>query len=306
MTSKRAFTLLELLVAATITVGIATLLLAVAQTVLRTWHAANGRWSTLGAAGPALDQIERDLRSAVAFRSESTFFTATILLDSGNSGIWVNPGRFSKPTSEITLADAISDCRFGATSWLRFFIGSAGTSSDRSMVRAVSYQIVRRPLSGTTDENAYILFRGIVNEANTMAAGNDIVANGFQGMNATEGNAGNIRRPNANQVLADNVVDFGVRLYARTSDGLFPLFPASGGAWNSGPLSFELRGNSPRDTVPVLAEVMIRVLTDEGAQKLRMFEDPLHAAPLPVSWWSFVEEHSHVYVRRIWLTNYKP
>lgn len=302
---QAAFTLLELLVAATITVAIVAMLLLVAQTTLKTWQVANGRWGTSGVALPALDLIERDLKSAVMSGDNVTSLAVTILQNTSNSGIWETPSRFPKPTSDVRISDTITECRFGATAWLRFFAGTSATigNQNRAMVRAVSYQIVRRPLSGTAGEATYMLFRGHVNEANTLVAGSDILAIAYDGQNATDGNSGNVRRPNANHVIADNVVDFGVRFYARRAERLVPIFPAQGEAWSSSVLNFEWRSDLPTDSTPVLAEVMIRVLTEDGVQRLRAFEDSSRSVTVPSDWWEFVEANSHAYVRRVWMMN---
>lgn len=302
-----AFTLLELLVAITISAALAGLLLLVSMNALNVWNRSNGRWATAAIASAALDQIEADLTSAVFRSSGGAELAVGVLTTTGNSGIWVNPPNFSKPTDGQSLSlqeNDIALCRFGvAGTWLRFFVGSSMTTADRASVRAVGYQIVRRAQTTSSGaEASFLLHRAIVTDANTMKEGYDITQGLYATASGTEGAAGNLIRPNINQVIADNVVDFGVRFYTSQGGRLVPLYPASGGTWSNSISPYFVRvnpGAASATPVPDVVEVMIRVLTEEGVQQLRLYENPPSGFVSNQTWWQLVERYSHVYVRRI-------
>jgi hypothetical protein len=100
-------------------------------------------------------------------------------------------------------------------------------------------------------------------------------------------------------VIATNVVDFGVWLYTRDNNGdLVRVFPASGRTSHV--------ANSVL-TSPVVADVTIRILTEEGARRIEALETGLNVKRPPTMatdaewWWSVVEANSHVVARRIQL-----
>jgi hypothetical protein len=95
------------------------------------------------------------------------------------------------------------------------------------------------------------------------------------------------------------VVDFGVWLYRRDGAGelrrIFPL--ASNDATH---------GASRTNDFPVAVDVMVRVLTGEGASLISAIEAGEGTVSRPVEfpddaawWWAVVETHSRVYVRRV-------
>jgi hypothetical protein len=119
-----------------------------------------------------------------------------------------------------------------------------------------------------------------------------------------------------------------VRCYVRDQTqegGLRLIFPAtSAGALSNSPqpLRAQLRGATPptapgynfRFLFPDVVDVMVRVLTDEGAAQLKRMEalqNPALVPPLKYNsnaqqwWWGVAVENSRVYTRRIVL-NAKP
>jgi type II secretory pathway pseudopilin PulG len=202
----------------------------------------------------------------------------------------------------------------------------------------------------------------------------------YNNPNATGGllpeDAGNIRQPNISQVIANNVIDFGVRIWGRTTDTsgrpmdvmLFPasrsynsnpnlgfaastedgftrrdesgqLIPAiqpsqSNGTsytgWNSTTammtyaFAYNPTGtpgpppvNTGRPCTPVYADILLRILDDEGARKIEALENDTssgaaaQAMPAGISlagenWWRIAEEHSRVLTRRVQLLGVRP
>jgi hypothetical protein len=148
----------------------------------------------------------------------------------------------------------------------------------------------------------YGFFRSAVSSDQTFAIGYDLLSGYAWSSSSPPGqrSSGTITNPNTtSDLLATNVIDFGVWLYVRETTGeLRRIFPESDA-------DLTHRAAAPAD-FPDVADVMIRVLTEKGAQLLDQLENarPSVARPLDIStdadwWWSVTESNSRVYVRRI-------
>jgi prepilin-type N-terminal cleavage/methylation domain-containing protein len=229
---------------------------------------------------------------------------------------------------------SLEEYRFGqAGTWLRFFTsitdtntadtsGSTTTDTHISAPRAVAYQIVRAPVVFGSQEKRYQLLRSEVSSENSFTSGYNLFAAAYnstasiteQNTNATTiKGSGLIRRPEtaANDrrlVLANNVIDFGVRVFTRntTTNALQIAFPLPSGklgfaatsstlspvptpAPNSGAVAYDYG-------TPVVVEVLIRVLTDEGVLQIDNFENGRITG---TTWWDIALKNSKVFTRRI-------
>lgn len=236
----------------------------------------------------------------------------------------------------VLNAPSIEDCAFGrAGVWLRFFTVRAGSNDgvdNLSVPVAVAYQICRRRVgAGSDDQLAYMLYRSAVRgsgsgtgqDGGVVQIGYNLdpgAGNAYSTPSGRDGDPGNVVRPNANQVLAMNVVDFGVRLYVREGGFLRLVFPAQPSAseadprvgtpsspastaarpaelahfYSSDPVAF-VAADAYRHVKPDIVDVMVRVLTDEGVARLQAYE----AGVIAGDWWDIVLAHSRVYTRRI-------
>lgn len=322
-TRFRGFTLLELLVAVTITLLLAGLILSVTASVLNLWRRTQGGFSAATEAKLAMDLLERDLGSAVCRRDNGNWLAATVAADVNgvtNHG-WITTGSLVlKPGTADSLRllpdpDArgerrIADARFGLSgTWLRFI----GVNADAggSVPVAIAYQIARRPVTGsvTTTNPAprrYTLYRSIVATATTFAAGNNITAAAYGSSSSTPGSqraASTITNPVTLDALAANVVDFGVWLYVRNSDGsLRRIFPLT----NADLAHVAVGSASPADDsrMPEAADVMLRILSEEGATRIENIETGKVTRPAQYAsdaewWWAVAEANSRVFVRRV-------
>ena len=332
---SHAFTLLELLVALGLTAVIVGFALAVSDRMLVAWSRQNSLLAGRATACVIFDQLARDLQSSLSAEDGRVWFAATILDDSGNSGMWESAPR-EKPhgagAGSLRLdAPSVREDRFGqAGVWLRFFtaggrIQSAipGEAEEAfSEPAAVAYQLVRRRLDETAANGAgrYLLYRTEVRSAalagrpGPLEAGFDLDSdNGSSAYaQAGEGNDGMrlgdpfaITRPgNRDHVLAEDVVDFGLRLYRRTEKGeLAVMFPISG----HDTVHLATKASSPRGSseamFPVAVEMMLRILSDEGVRQLAAMESAAgEKMPRPARfgndadwWWSVVTANSEVF-----------
>jgi hypothetical protein len=226
----------------------------------------------------------------------------------------------------------IEDCRFGmAGVWLRLITQVADDNRDTSHTsspRAVAYQLVRHNLSNTGGATVrYSLFRSEVRamgSRSTFAVGYDLFAAEYNDAAAggtSLADAGTLRRPRRDQLLANNVIDFGVRFYARdVSSALICLFPRDSGnlgfaasvrdgrtslapAWGGNP-ALPPAGSSSHAYAPgemsygypVVAEVAVRILSEDGAREIAALE---RGDLTGRGWWATALPMSRVFTRRI-------
>lgn len=243
--------------------------------------------------------------------------------------------------------------RFGhAGVWLRFFTtgrpvtNAVGAVTVPAAPAAVGYQIVRRyaaanPANLTTQ--AYLLHRAEVRATTnatgrpgTLETGYDLTAPAYgpvvaaNNTGAVTGDPRSLRIPgsatgatrNLDSVIAENVIDFGVRAYVRSADTgtLVPIFPVNAGGALGGNANTFLRSRIPASAsvsvataernqlFPEVVDVMVRILTDEGARLLDNIEKNQTPAPVAPAkynnnlqqwWWGVAQENSRVYTRRI-------
>lgn len=320
------FTLLELLAAAAITVLLVGLVLAVTTGALELWRKGQADFVVLSDAGIALDLLERDLQCATSTTVDATWLAITLVKDGQdlrNRG-WLRDGVRYKPGGEGSFrplpgsgsadGSALGEARFGlAGAWLRVITATAESGSEPALPRAVAWQIARRPLTGVVSPanpapRRYLLFRSALAAGETFAHGGDLAAPAFT--SSSEAPSGT-RAPSTmmNPAVADaviaNVVDFGVWLYARGADGaLRRTFPTTddGG---------EFRTNPATAAPPAVADVFVRVLTEEGARQIELIETGRLVRPREHSsdeawWWSVADTHSRVFTRRIELKGGSP
>lgn len=361
--SRKAFTIVELLVALGITAMLVTLMLTITVSVLNAWNQSSGTLSTGNQARFILDQIERDFDGIIIKKDGNNWLAATLQQDqaSVNSGrgdvnynsangtllsLWnptnPKPNAFASEPS-FRMDENLTDCRFGqAGVWLRFFTNTTNSINDDIAPCAVAYQIVRARVRSATqtaaqasEQYSWLLFRSQVGAKNTFEAGFNIIYTRTSASEENDGtecyergnadanngqNPGNIRRPPRTYIIANDVVDFGIRLFVvQNADGYEEeVFPRNHDRWSNSPhapnssadfpytflatnntnATYGNRGNQFTITgIPVAVEIMVRILTPQGAKLLAAYEEG--ASIETNSWWDIVEKHSNVYTRRI-------
>lgn len=355
--SGSGFTLMELMVAAVITAVIVGFIVAIVSKVSGFWTRTSGKLSAGAQARHVLDQLTLDLSSAL-YRDDGNVWMAVDVLNNSNGGatnLWQIAAANAKPVGGVSLAmnaSTLATSRFGTAGvWLRCFTtkrGSNATNDATSLSApvAVGYQIIRRLSSPTAvgtgaTKTAYLFHRSEARPATAngrpgvVESGYNLTSAAYTTSSATTNNGATMGDPRSIQVpgsrtnfasvIADNVVDFGVRCYVRDAaqpTGLRLVFPATnehGTASNVA--TAQLRAQLPPGTpatsanynfvFPDVVDVMVRVLTDEGARLISTFEQPNSPLTLPAGmnaqtyWWQLATANSEVFTRRIVL-NAKP
>lgn len=321
------FTLLELLVAVTITLVLAGLMLRVTGSLLNLWRRSQADHTQAIAAQQVFDLLEQDFHSA-RYRRDANHWLAADIIDTpaglANHGWLTGPGLMKPPNGGSLLPlpqpDANgsrlpANARFGLSGiWLRLV--ATNVESGGSLPAVISYQIARRPVTGdaVTANPApvrYSLYRAAISNAETLASGYDVTSGNYASTSNTPSSAGstlyriarNVMNPSHANLLASNVVDFGCWLYVRNPDGsllrVYPLTDTDSSHQTVG-------NNAALDSLyPEVADVMVRILTEEGASMLEAIETNRVASRPPAYatdaewWWAVVEANSRVFVRRI-------
>lgn len=349
--NSAGFTLVELIVAMSITIVLAGIMISVVAGILSAWNRSRGQLVASNQAKVVLDQLVTDLEGAF-FKSDDGVWFATSILESNNSAAsesnanlasdrnWVISGSQSvsiKPRTDadprgfVLDAPSIADCRFGmAGVWLRFFTtkqDSYDTWRDASAPTAVSYQLVRRNVtSSSSSEIRYMLYRSEVRvvassggSPGTFETGYDLhpLGGSYTTPNDSEGHPGNLIDAPAVRVIANNVIDFGVRLYVREGSAFRLVFPAQAATNGSSPVvgtpsdsdstvpeeelfhlaagTFPDSADFYREAFPHIVEIHLRVLTDEGARLIQNLE----AGRIAGNWWDIALANSRVFTRRV-------
>lgn len=259
--------------------------------------------------------------------------------DATGGGV-MKPGNGVGPASSLDLTggaeslDAevrpLEKFRFGmAGVWLRFFTTEPDRNDElekTSTIRAVGYQIVRYTRATGTPSPRYGLFRSWVrpygsSPDSTFDVGYELFVfpdgsvSRYNSGDARPGYPGTIRRPGVEMLLANNVIDFGVRFWVRDASGnLVVRFPEDENnlgfaARTPAPEVGDLNAVPPEPDpgapvfsqmtygVPEVAEVFLRVLTDQGAEEIEALETGRRIG----DWWKIAEAHSTIYTRWIQL-----
>ncbi len=320
---RSAFTILELLAAVAITVVLAGMILSVTTGTLALWRRSQGGLDATVQARLAMDFIERDLQAAILRRDANAWLASDVLNSTTEVAThgWFTTGTI-KPggveSQRLVPADPsprIENARFGLSgSWARFFTGRIddnGTDRTLSAPSVVAYQILRRSAGTDNSGTRYRLYRSEVRQEATASgrpgafqSGYDITAGDYATPSGTQGDAGAVITPASADALADNIVDFGIWFYVRD---------ASGGLRRVHPLNAtDFIYRAPAGGIlPEIADVMLRVLSSEGATQLAALETgrlmrPANYATDAEWWWGVVEAHSTVFVRRIELRGAGP
>ncbi|MDB6092499.1 MAG: hypothetical protein JWM32_61 [Verrucomicrobia bacterium] len=295
------FTLLELLVAAAISVAVAVTMLGLVVSTLETSVRIQGRLAAEASAQRIFEALAEDLNGAMFRWDGNVWLAATVEREAEASGVAVAA---LKPIAASFAPDAteLTDARFGGAGvWLRFFTSSRGRdprSGDEAAPVAVAYQVSRRRLSPGSDEVRFSLSRSTTTPAAALAAGFNLSAADYCSAGSAAAGTAGIAAPNPRDILAENVIDFGVRLYRYDANGIglnrmIRLFPRTGSVEEYHAVG-SLDVSAATQPMPNVVDVMLRIATERGARDLVAFE----AGRRQGDWWSIASANSYVFTQR--------
>jgi len=294
---RRGFTILELVAASAVSIILLALFLTVSSNILDVWGEGRDTLSSNAKARLILNTLASDLESAVLRNDTNTWLVCEIHEPKQEHG-WIDSNKQKpdeliieeedKPESNKPLAP--SKYRFGTAGvWLRFF-SSPQDANNEGDINAVAYQLIRdKPIGrATTLDTGYSLFRTVINGENTVDAVKEV-----GGYKINQLSSGGIINPASNQnLLAKDVVDFGIILYRlAVGEEDEVLFPTS--------KSTQYQIPYREENIPDYADIVIRILDEEGVKRINAYERDLIPTENEDYWWETAEAFSTVYTRRV-------
>ncbi|MCG8525511.1 MAG: prepilin-type N-terminal cleavage/methylation domain-containing protein [Opitutales bacterium] len=291
--SRVGFTLLELMVATAIAVIVVAMIIQIVAAMLGHANRAMSNLDRDLSMESALIRIEEDLQGLV-WLDGALGMMSLKLPDQG----WQMEGWNAVPVDTKPAVISISDFalnndsmneerwgKFGATaSWLT--VASNQGFEDPGGVYAVSYQL-KRITSTFGGFPRYALMRSEVSARNTFAVGFDVQSGGYSsgGFDSSALWSPSImRHPNANHVLLENVIDFGIRAYQRDRNS---------GIWSQ--IFPNPERNASIKQKPDLVVVMLRVLSEVGAERIENIEQ----GRIHEDWWKSAQGNSQIVTRSV-------
>ena len=297
--------MIELMAALGVTAVIGYFFISIGRDFVVAWDHVGDSVARETEARGALDTIARDFESAFFREGDDAMFAVDVLDDESGDN-W--EGGAKRPTT-----DGIDPSlhQYGwAGSWVRLFTAAPSFN-------AVGYRIIRTTIKDGVGEPRYMLYRNVATMEDTvLEAETALAADGAEVFDFDSGmylDGDYMLGTTRENILAVNVVDFGVRLYIYDSseggdpsgddapDGLRLIFPADGSsALESSVESLihrgsKLSGVAYEERYPDVVEVFLRVLNQDGADELLEMEKAGD-----VSFWEkTVEKKSRLYRRYI-------
>ena len=306
-TNRKGFTLIELMAALGVTAVIGYFFISIGRDFVVAWDHVGDSVARETEARGALDTIARDFESAFFREGDDAMFAVDVLDD------YVNAGNNWEGGAKRPATDGIDPSlhQYGwAGSWVRLFTAAPSFN-------AVGYRIIRTTIKYGVGEPRYMLYRNVATMEDTvLEAETALVADGAEIFDFDSGmylDGDYMLGTTRENILAVNVVDFGVRLYIYDSseggdpsgvdapDGLRLIFPADGSsALESSVESLVHRGTTYLGTAygtryPDVVEVFLRILNQNGANELLEMEE----AADDTLWEETVEKNSRLYRRYI-------
>jgi prepilin-type N-terminal cleavage/methylation domain-containing protein len=250
---RRAFTLIEIMVASVIMVILVGLVIQITTQVLNVWNKSSGKLSANAEARIALDLLTQDLETAV-FRNNGKQWLRVDADASAASG-----GPYSNQTVALKLFSPALD----------------RDQSAPGDVCAIGYHLRFGPAYENASDNVYALYRMLIDPETTfntyMGSSSDAVQDLLTGAPGWDKSS----IVSDENYLAGNIIDFKVLLYEEDSvNGTARLINASSDLELEKKSFFYGGTGDGLIGEPLLyAEVILRVISNEGLQLLQRFDD---------------------------------
>lgn len=293
VSSRKAFTLIEVLVASAVMVILVGIVSYIAGTIMNTWNRASGKLVANSEARLALELIAQDLEAAVLKKNGQQWLRVEELLSFAGTGAPHTP-------------DAVA---------LKLFAPVMDHQSGNDGICAIAYMLAYKE-SYSGGSNVYSLYRRVIDPQITL---NDYLSSSFDDPSATnvpQGSLASTGKANANwnttfsptdtadiadnsNYLVGNVIDFKVLVY----DDSGALLPRNGDANNNlvpgGDYIFGGSDSTAGTNIPIYADIILTVITDQGAGLLSSMEQgfiPNAASNVD----AVVAQHGETLIRRVY------
>jgi prepilin-type N-terminal cleavage/methylation domain-containing protein len=292
--AKRAFTLIEIMVATVIMVVLVGLVIQITSEVLKVWSRSSGKLAANAEARIAMDMITQDLETAVFRNNDLQWLRSEDDTVSGPAG-----------TSNATVA-------------LRLFSPALDRPDGPGDICAIAYKLdYLNAVTGTaTGDRLFVLYRLVVNPKDTfnalMGTANqkslpNKAATVWTGTDANTGTVFNESLVGVNGVnyLVSNIVEFEIEFHVQDDgdpDTVTLITDAAGTIYggqtptvgpqaypSAAPTALQLAYRQPL----AYAEVKLTVISDAGAQMLE------NIANIPETVDEVIQQYGDTFIRRV-------
>ena len=288
-TSRRrsAFTLIEIMVAAVITIIMVGLVIQITGDVLKLWNRSMGKLSANAEARIAMELLTSDLETA-------------LLINNGQQWLRVE----SEQKEDFPTADQTVGLKLFAPALDQPTLQDDGTD-EAGNICAIGYRLAFAQAYPNASTNTFVLFRALEGPTATF---NELLGPSADDSQLTLSEASpqqfwqaaNITAPG--NYLAGNIVDFKIFIYGVDSDGNEVILNDTNdnGAIEPDEM-FAYGGTDSSDEMPNFAEIVLTVVTDEGLEILSLpslvgtgFEEGNEGAA------AVLRQHGKVFKRRVY------
>ncbi len=266
---RRGFTLIEIMVAAVITVIMVGLVIQITGEVLKLWNRSMGRMSANEEARIAMELLTSDLEAAV-------------LINNGQQWLRVEAeSNVGVPTAGQTVA-------------LKLFTSALDRPDEQGNVSAVAYVLAYAPAYDGALSPSFVLFRNLAGSVETFE---DLLGPGpgDPQLSLEDGFWDPAQITNTSNYLAGNIVDFKVFIYGVDDSGDKVV-------WNDtnedGIIDedFIYGGTDSDDQLPSFAEIKLTIVSDQGLEILSL---PTLSGTGFDNVQQVIRQHGEVFKRRV-------
>lgn len=252
-TSRRsAFTLIEIMVAAVITIIMIGLVVQITSEVLKIWNRSAGKLSANAEARIAMELLTTDLETALLVNNDQQ---------------WMR----------VEAEDDVGSPIVGQTVGLKLFAPALDRAEEPGNICAISYRLAYAPAYNNAKEDSFVLFRDLENPRatfdNLLGSGDTSPQLELTGESADFWDETETINPD--HYLAGNIVDFKIYMYGEDDSGNEIILNDEN---EDGIIEknddYFYGGVDSSDEVPTSAEIFLTVVSDEGLEILALFADP--------------------------------
>lgn len=241
---KRAFTLIEIMVAAAITVIMVGLVIQITSEVLKIWNRSVGKLSANAEARIAMELLTSDLETA-------------LLINNGQQWLRVEQeSNVGSPTA-------------GQTVGLKLFAPALDRPDEPGNICGIAYRLAFAPAYNDANTNSFVLFRALEGPEDTF---NTLLGpgTGDPQLALDSGFWGETSITNPDNYLAGNIVDFKIYIYGindTTGEEIILNDLNDDGLIDQ---NYFYGGTDASEETPVYAEIFLTVVSDEGLKILSL------------------------------------
>ncbi|MFU8848829.1 MAG: type II secretion system protein J [Opitutales bacterium] len=295
--NRRAFTLIEVMVAAAITIVMVGLVIQITGEVLKLWNRSMGKLSANAEARMAMELLTSDLEMAV-------------LVNNGQQWLRVETNVTDSPIVGQTVA-------------LKLFTTAMDRQANQAgNISAVSYRLAEAPAYDGAKEDSFVLFRALEEPRETFDTLLGSTADGSKQQELMGGFWDETNTVNPANYLAGNIVDFKVYLYGDVipsgeTQKVEVIFNASGDVEVEGDdlsytrsddfdgsvsQNYVYGGIDSSQLLPTFAEISLTIMSDEGLEILRLLSQGIEGTGFENSQEGVndvILQHGEVFKRRV-------